>query len=211
MVIVDMAARISPAIRVFTLDTGCLPPETLAMMDIVRERYGITVERVTPEAGEVANMVAAHGQELYLREPALRMLCCHVRKVRPLAAKLENLGAWITGLRREQGEARSGVAKVESEAVPLKINPIADWTRAQVENYTEAHGVPVHPLYARGYASIGCAPCTRAIQPGEDERAGRWWWESENAKECGIHFSPNGKAERKLDVLIRDIVSGSYA
>ena len=197
MVVADMAWRILPGVRVFTLDTGRLPEETHAMIETVRERYGIAVEVVLPDAAEVAAMVAEHGPNLFYRDREFRSLCCEVRKVRPLERKLATLSAWATGLRREQSAARAAVPKVETSGAALKISPLADWTAAQVDDYIRIHRVPVHPLYARGYASIGCAPCTRAVEPGEDERAGRWWWERDAVKECGIHFSSTGQVQRR--------------
>lgn len=205
MVLVDMAARINPAVRVMTLDTGRLPGETYQMMETVRDRYGIAVEVVVPEAAEIEAMVALHGPNLFYRQGVLRNLCCHFRKVRPLDRKMVGLEAWAAGLRRSQNETRAAIPKVDSTVQPVKLSPLADWSAAQVEEYTSQHHVPRHPLYAQGYASIGCAPCTRPIQPGEAERAGRWWWETEQDKECGIHFSPDGRATRQLDVLIADI------
>src|SRR5262245_51883337 len=201
MILVDMAARQTPHIRVFTLDTGRLPEETYQMIETVRERYGIAVEIVCPDPAEVEAMVAKHGPNLFLRDVSMRMLCCHLRKVRPLERRLAALDAWITGLRRGQADSRAEVRAVEEEARPVKINPLADWTDEQVEEYIREHDVPLHPLYARGYSSIGCAPCTRA---GEG-RSGRWWWEQDAAKECGIHFSADGKAERRVDVLLREV------
>jgi phosphoadenosine phosphosulfate reductase len=211
MVILDMAARISPAVRVFTLDTGRLPEETYRMIETVRERYGVTVETVAPDTGEVEAMVGLHGPNLFYREVPLRNLCCEVRKVRPLERKLRELKAWVAGLRREQNESRAGVRKIEEVEGKLKLSPLADWTAADVSDYIRKHDVPVHPLYADGYRSIGCAPCTRAVAAGEDERAGRWWWELDGSKECGIHFSPEGKAERKLDVLLSEVLEARRA
>ncbi len=211
MVVLDMAWRLNPLLRVFTLDTGCLPEETLGMMARVRERYGITVERVRPDEAEVTAMVAAHGADLYYREVALRALCCQVRKVRPLERRLAGLQAWITGLRRGQNSTRAEVPKVETGGATVKINPVADWTEADIDAYTRVHGVPVHPLYARGFTSIGCAPCTRAVAPGEDARAGRWWWEREAPKECGIHFTAAGRAARRVDVLLAEVLGGKDA
>lgn len=196
MVIIDLAARIAPGVRVFTLDTCRLPAETYRMVETVRERYGIATEIIQPDAAEVREMVSIGGENLFYESVASRRLCCDVRKVRPLERKLSTLSAWATGIRRDQSETRAGTPKVELATTPVKINPLADWTAAQVEEYTRAHGVPVHPLYARGYASIGCAPCTRAIEPGEDQRAGRWWWEQDAKKECGIHFDTDGKVRR---------------
>lgn len=196
MAVLDMAVRITPAIRVFTLDTGRLPDETWQMIETVRRRYGVPAEVVQPDAEEVRQLIAPRGPDLFYESVEARRSCCDIRKVRPLDRKLATLAAWATGIRREQSTTRAGTPKIEPFAVPVKINPIADWTTAQVEEYTRANDVPVHPLYARGYASIGCAPCTRPILPGEDPRSGRWWWEQNAHKECGIHFGPDGKARR---------------
>jgi thioredoxin-dependent adenylylsulfate APS reductase len=188
MVIVDLASRISSSVRVFTLDTGRLPEETHRMMDSVRDRYGISVELVLPDAGDVERLVNLHGPNLFYQSVELRERCCEARKVRPLARKLRTLKAWATGIRREQSETRARVPKVEELDGRIKICPLADWSAEQVGDYTRQHNVPVHPLYERGYRSIGCAPCTRAVAPGEDVRAGRWWWEQAGAKkECGLH------------------------
>jgi adenylyl-sulfate kinase len=196
MVIVDLASRISSAVRVFTLDTGRLPDETYQMMETVRQRYGITVEVVFPDHEEVERLVTVHGPNLFYQSVPGRERCCEVRKVRPLARKLETLKAWAAGLRREQSETRAAVGKVERQDGRIKVNPLADWTSRQVEEYIARHKVPVHALYSRGYTSIGCAPCTRAVEPGESERAGRWWWEEEAKKECGIHFTADGRVRR---------------
>jgi len=198
MVIVDLACRAAgrAGCRVFTLDTGRLPEETYEIMEAVRERYGISVEIVTPLREEVEAMVADHGLDLFYRSPELRALCCEVRKVRPLQRKLRELKAWATGLRQEQSELRAGVSKAEEVDGRVRICPLADWTSEEVDRYIRENAVPLHPLYARGYASIGCAPCTRSVAPGEDQRAGRWWWEQETRKECGIHFAADGKVER---------------
>jgi thioredoxin-dependent adenylylsulfate APS reductase len=196
MVIIDLAARLTPGVRVFTLDTGRLPDETYRMIETVRERYGIAAEIVQPDPAEVRDLIAPHGPDLFYESVDARRRCCEVRKVRPLERKLATLRAWATGIRRDQSPTRAGTPKVELDAVPVKINPLADWTAAQVEEYTRLNRVPEHPLYARGYASIGCAPCTRPIAPGEDARAGRWWWEQQTHKECGIHFGPDGTVRR---------------
>lgn len=206
MVLVDMAARMDSTVRVFTLDTGRLPEETHQMIDTVRERYGVRVEVVYPDAGEVERMTTLHGVNLFYRDPSLRKLCCQVRKVRPLDRKLKELSAWAVGLRREQSEERAATAKVEMVGERLKLSPLADWTAAQVEEYLTKHEVPRHALYARGYPSIGCAPCTRPVQPGEPDRAGRWWWEENMSKECGLHVTPEGKLRQTLDVLLDDIL-----
>lgn len=205
MVIVDMAARISSDVRLVTLDTGRLPPETYEMMDTVRQRYGLQVEAAMPDPLEVQEMVRRHGANLFLTDPALRMLCCQVRKVRPLERKLRQFRAYAVGLRRLTSQDRNDIHKVDDVNGTVKISPIADWTRQDVDAYIQRHGVAVHPLYGQGYTSIGCAPCTRPTGEGEPERAGRWWWESGSAKECGIHFSANGKIERTVDILVGEV------
>ena len=197
MVIIDLAARANAGIfRVFTLNTGRLPEETWWMIEKVRERYGIPVEIVVPLREELDSMISAHGPDLFYESSHLRALCCEIRKVRPLQRKLREFKAWATGLRREQSASRQGVRTVEEIDGRLRLCPLAGWSSRDVERYIREHDVPVHPLYARGYTSIGCAPCTRAVLAGEDQRAGRWWWEQEARKECGIHFTASGKAER---------------
>jgi len=197
MVILDMASRIAPCgVRVFTLDTGRLPQETYDMIETVRQRYGIDFELVFPAREEVERMVSGHGPNLFYNSVESRQLCCEIRKVRPLARKLRTLRAWATGLRRDQSETRAGVPKVEEADGRVKISPLADWSAEQVDQYIREHDVPVHPLYARGYTSIGCAPCTRAVGADEAGRAGRWWWEEDASKECGIHFAPDGSVTR---------------
>ncbi len=196
MVIIDMAARIDPKVRAFTLDTGRLPQEPHLMVNAVRERYGIAIDLVAPDPAEVERMVAQHGLNLFYESIGNRQLCCEIRKVRPMQRKLAGLKAWASGLRREQSLERAGVPKVQTVDGRVKINPLADWTVEQVDRYLVEHEVPVHPLYERGYASIGCEPCTRALEPGESGRAGRWWWEDSEKKECGIHVSADGLVRR---------------
>jgi phosphoadenosine phosphosulfate reductase len=198
MILIDLAHRTvgRGACRVFTLDTGRLPEETYRMMETVRDRYGISVETVGPAAEDVERMIAEHGPNLFYQSQELRALCCEVRKVRPFQRKLGELKVWAAGLRREQSETRADVRKAEEIDGRLRIAPLADWTSEQVELYIRENNVPVHPLYLRGYTSIGCAPCTRAVGPGEEERAGRWWWEHQDRKECGIHFAADGRVKR---------------
>jgi adenylyl-sulfate kinase len=196
MAIVDLASRISSEVRVFTLDTGRLPDETYEMMELVRRRYGIQVEVIFPDRAEVESLVTIHGPNLFYASVPGRERCCEVRKVRPLERKLQTLKAWAAGLRRDQSETRSAIPKVARVDGRLKLSPLADWTAAQVEDYLTRHKVPLHPLYERGYTSIGCAPCTRPVEPGESERAGRWWWEEDAKKECGIHFAADGSVRR---------------
>ena len=208
MVLVDMASRLDASVRVITIDTGRMPEETYAMMEAVRERYGVTVEILTPAASESSRMVSLHGPNLFRKSAPLRKLCCEVRKVRPLAAKMVEFEAFAVGLRRGQSDERSSVEKVSVDGPRLKLSPLAEWSADQVDAYIAANQVPLHALYAKGYATIGCGPCTRAIKPGEALRAGRWWWENEGDKECGLHVTPKGQLKRELDVLLEEIISG---
>lgn len=190
LVLIDLASRIHRDIRVFTIDTGRLPAETYTLIDEVRGRYGLVVEVLFPDMSHVETMVERHGMNAFYRDIALRELCCHVRKVFPLERALERVDAWVAGLRHGQNQNRSTMRKVEIDEQHggiVKVNPLIDWTREQVWDYIHEHKVPFNDLYAKGYTSIGCAPCTRAIAPGEHERAGRWWWETDETKECGIH------------------------
>ena len=192
MVIIDMAVKINKDVRIFTIDTGRLHEETYQFIDFVRDYYGINIEVIFPQEKEVEKMVSKHGMNLFYKSVDLRMLCCHIRKVRPLRNFLNNVEAWVTGLRREQWASRVNIKKIELDHEHggiVKINPLADWTHEDVWNYIKEKKVPYHPLYDKGFKSIGCAPCTRAVKEGEDPRAGRWWWEREAPKECGIHCS----------------------
>ena len=178
---------------VLTLDTGRLPQATHDMIDRVRDRYSIDVQVVAPDAVDLEEMVGSHGVNLFLKSPDLRRLCCDVRKSRPLARALHGYDAWVTGVRRQQAATRTQTAVValDPEHKGLtKIAPLAGWTKEQVWTYIRDHDLPYHSLYDAGYTSIGCEPCTRATTPGEDERAGRWWWESDHeVKECGLHWN----------------------
>jgi phosphoadenosine phosphosulfate reductase len=190
-VLIDMASQLSSRVPVLTLDTGRLPQETHDLIDRCRERYDIALEIITPAAKEVRAMTAQHGTNLFYASPELRQLCCDTRKSRPLARALQRHDAWITGLRRDQGltRARTPIVQVDAEHRGIaKVAPLARWTSAQVWDYIRSAGVPTHDLYARGFTSIGCAPCTRATRPSEDPRAGRWWWELGAVKECGLHW-----------------------
>jgi len=207
VIVLDMAIKLDPALRVVTLDTGRLPEETYAMIESVRDRYGVSVETIFPDAREVERMSAQYGPNLFYSDYASRLVCCQVRKVRPLSRKLTGVAAFMTGLRREQTESRRDLEQVEESSVPVKISPLAYWSTAEVDAYTALHSLPVHPLYSAGYTSIGCAPCTRAAGGIANSRIGRWWWESEDNKECGIHFTPEGQARRTLDVMLEQIVN----
>lgn len=214
MAILDMAWRIEPTVRVFTLDTGRLPQETHDLVERVRKRYGITMEIQYPEARHLQGMVGRHGTNLMYESVDLRLLCCQVRKVLPLNRYLQELDAWVTGLRREQWATRSNVRKIELDhdhGGIVKVNPLADWTKAEVWDYIRAHDVPYNELYDKGYTSIGCTPCTRPVQPGELDRAGRWWWETDGPKECGIHCAIyTGGFEHELHALIGDHDDGAH-
>ncbi len=205
LALLDMAWRINPDVRVFTLDTGRLPPETYALFEEIRERYGINVEFEVPDGRDVAKLTTAYGPNLMYLSVDLRIACCNVRKVEPLKRKLATLDAWIAGLRREQWVSRRNIAKVELDREHgniVKLNPLADWSLDEVWDYVRSNEVPYHELFDHGFTSIGCAPCTRAVLPGEPERAGRWWWEEDTDKECGIHCSVQllgTKADRERD------------
>lgn len=189
--LIDMWWRTGRGVRVFTLDTGRLPEETYEVMERIRRRYGIAIATYFPEAAAVEALERERGFYSFRQGVAERKHCCGIRKVEPLRRALAPLRAWITGLRREQAATRGGVAIVEWDAAHglVKVNPLASWTEARVWAYIRAHAVPYNALHDRGYPSIGCAPCTRAIQPGEDIRAGRWWWENPTTKECGLHLA----------------------
>ena len=191
VVVVDMLARLGKPIRVFTLDTGRLMPETYAVMDAIRERYGVSIDLFFPRTEAVEEMTREQGVNLFYRSVEARRQCCAIRKVEPLNRALAGLDAWITGLRRDQAETRNEVSKIaidRDHGDIVKVNPLADWSWDQVWSYIRAHDVPYNALHDRGYPSIGCAPCTRAVGPDEDHRAGRWWWEQDEApKECGLH------------------------
>jgi phosphoadenosine phosphosulfate reductase len=193
VVLIDLLVSLEPRPRVFTLDTGRLPQETYDLMDQVGRRYGIEIEVFFPRAEAVESMVRTKGMNLFYESIENRTSCCHVRKVEPLGRALATLDGWVTGLRRDQIATRGETPKIapdEQHGGIWKIAPIADWTRERVWAYIREHDLPYNALHDQGYPSIGCAPCTRAIQPGEDERAGRWWWELPEERECGIHFDP---------------------
>jgi phosphoadenosine phosphosulfate reductase len=182
--------------RLFTLDTGRLNQETYDCMDAIRERYGVQIEVFFPEAMSIEKMVREQGLNLFYKSVELRKLCCGVRKVEPLNRALKDLDAWMTGLRREQAVTRADVRKVEVDKDHgniVKINPLVDWSYDDVWNYIWKNNVPYNRLHKQGYPSIGCAPCTRAVKTGEDLRAGRWWWENPDTKECGLHLGAEAK------------------
>jgi phosphoadenosine phosphosulfate reductase len=203
MVLLDLIARHAPEIEVFTLDTGRLPPETYKLLQEIEQRYRIKVRVYYPNTAALETHVRVNGISGFYDSMAQRKDCCAVRKVEPLGRALADKQAWLTGLRREQAESRQALAYEELDArhcIP-KFNPLVDWTLAEVWAYLRQHGVPYNRLHDRGYPSIGCAPCTRAVQPGEDIRAGRWWWERGCKQECGLHVND------EKQVLVREIVA----
>lgn len=190
VVVIDLMCKAIPKPRVFSLDTGRLHQETYDVMEWIREKYNISIEVYFPKFDAVEKMVREKGLNLFYQSIENRKLCCNIRKVEPLNRALSSLQGWITGLRRQQAVTRTDVPKVEFDADHggiLKINPIVEWTREQVWDHIRENKIPFNALHDRGFPSIGCAPCTRAIQAGEDERAGRWWWEDPKFKECGLH------------------------
>lgn len=190
MVITDLIARHRLPIALATLDTGQLHGETLALADAVERHYGITIERFAPPAEAALQFVRQHGELAVRQGVALRKACCALRKLEPLGRLLAGRTAWVTGLRRGQSDARAEVPFEDADdAGRAKLNPLADWSLADVWHYVAQHGVPYNALHDRFFPSIGCEPCTRAVAVGEDFRAGRWWWEAESAKECGLHVS----------------------
>jgi phosphoadenosine phosphosulfate reductase len=188
MVVTDLIARHGLGIAVATLQTGMLPAETLALVPSIRTRYGLAVEVWEPRQETVVSFVRTHGERAMYESIDLRKRCCAIRKLEPLARLLNGRSAWVTGLRREQSEGRGEVPFLAlDDTGRVKVSPLADWSQADVWHYIASHEVPYNPLHDRFFPSIGCAPCTRAVALGEDFRAGRWWWEAEDAKECGLH------------------------
>lgn len=191
--VADMAVRLDPAVRILTIDTGRLPEETHAYLDTLRAKWQRGIEVIHPEHRDLEPFTAEHGTNPFHASVPLRLECCHIRKVAPLERALEDVDCWMSGLRRGQSTGRSStplVQRDERHRGIVKVNPLAAWSIDDVRSYLRQHGVPEHPLYAHGYRTIGCAPCTRAVRPGEDARAGRWWWEDGVEKECGIHATP---------------------
>lgn len=188
-VLTEMIATNTPEIKIFTLDTGRLFPETYDLMDRTNKKYKIKIEVYFPDFKEVEKMVNSKGINLFFENVENRKTCCHVRKIEPLQRALEGIDIWVSGLRKEQGISRTEINIVdwdENNKV-IKINPLYNWTEQMVWNYIKEKKVPYNPLHDKGFPSIGCQPCTRAIFPGEDTRAGRWWWENPYTRECGLH------------------------
>ena len=192
IVILDLMSEITPRPRVFTLDTGRLPSETYDLMEAVRDMWGVEIEAYAPDTAAVEAMVREKGPNLFYDSLEDRLECCRVRKVEPLKRALATVDGWVTGLRRDQIATRAATAKVAVDTDHggiWKVAPLADWTEAEVWSYIREHELPYNALHDQGYPSIGCAPCTRAVGPGEDPRAGRWWWEQPDHRECGLHVT----------------------
>ena len=198
MVLLDLIDDVGLDVDVFTLDTGRLPEETHDLIARARRDYRRPIRILFPDASEVEAFVAAHGNNAFYDSIELRKRCCEIRKLVPLRRALQGKRLWITGLRREQSVTRSDVAVLAHDAANglMKLNPLADWSEQDVWAYVERFDVPTNRLHRLGYPSIGCAPCTRAVQPGEDPRAGRWWWEQPTSRECGLHMDPQGRLVR---------------
>jgi len=192
--VIDMLTKINSKARIFTLDTGRLNQETYDVMDEIRKKYNTSIEVTFPDVEEVTEMVRVNGMNLFYESPDNRKLCCGIRKVHPLNKMLATLDGWITGLRSDQTNNRNTVPKIaidDQHNGMLKINPIVDWTWEQTWDYIKVNNIPYNKLHDKGFPSIGCEPCTRAIKPGEDLRAGRWWWEGKSDRECGLHMEHN--------------------
>ena len=191
IVILHLLTKLVHRPRVLTIDTGRLPAETYDLIDRVRDRFGVAIDVILPAAADVEPMVRERGANLFYRSTEDRLRCCQVRKVLPLTRALEGAGGWITGLRRDQAATRSRTPKIARDLANgciWKVAPLADWSSDRVWDYVREHDLPYNALHDEGYESIGCAPCTRAVTPGEDERSGRWWWEApDSGRECGLH------------------------
>ncbi len=190
VVVIDMIMKINPKARIFTLDTGRLNQETYDVMDEIRKKYNMNIEVMFPDQNEIEQMVRVNGMNLFYHSIGNRKLCCGIRKIHPLNRMLSTLDGWITGLRADQTEVRLKANRIEFDEQHngiIKINPIIEWTWEQTWDYIKKNDIPYNKLHDHGFPSIGCEPCTRAIKSGEPLRAGRWWWESDSQKECGLH------------------------
>ena len=199
-VITHLLAQTSPDVRIFTLDTGRMFPETYDLIEKTESHYNVKIEIFVPDRQEVESMVEDNGINLFHKTVELRKLCCHVRKVHPLQRALQGMQGWICGLRKEQSQTREDIAAIEwdTQNQLAKVNPLWNWTAAQVWQTIRECQIPYNPLHDSGYLSIGCSCCTRPVGPGEDIRSGRWWWENAGLRECGLHFK-DGKFSRSAD------------
>jgi phosphoadenosine phosphosulfate reductase len=197
-VITDMIAKIDKSTKIFTLDTGRVFPETYQTLQQTIEKYGLNIDVYFPNSEKVERMVNERGINLFYSSVENRKMCCQVRKIEPLHRAMTGVNAWVTGIRREQSVTRilTDIVEYDAATQKLKVNPLVDWTEEDVWNYIKDHEVPYNKLHDHGFPSIGCQPCTRAISAGEDVRAGRWWWEAPEQKECGLH-KHNGQSKHQ--------------
>lgn len=207
MVILDLIHKLGLEVEVFTLDTGRLHEETHALIEQARQHYHRPVKVMYPDATRLEAYVQEHGSNAFYNSVELRKQCCAIRKVEPLRRALQGKQLWITGMRRQQSVTRADLTPLafDREHALFKFNPLLDWSSEDVFAYLKAQRVPLNALHAKGYPSIGCAPCTRAVQPGEDERAGRWWWEREDTRECGLHMDPSGRLVRNKSSAVEAV------
>jgi len=206
-VLIDMAYKINPKVRVITVDTGRFPQEQFDIMEVFRQRYeGLRLEVMFPEYSAVEAMTRRHGVNLFYESVENRLLCCHVRKVLPQLRALQTLDCWVTGLRRDQWATRANIKKIEIDhdhGGIIKLCPLADWTEDDVWDYARENDVPIHSSYSKGFKSLGCVPCTRPVKEGEHGRSGRWWWETNAPKECGMHCSiETGGFEHEVEAIL---------
>jgi phosphoadenosine phosphosulfate reductase len=196
-VLTDMILRIDPSVRIFTLDTGRMFPEVYELIDRTNKKYNIAIEVFFPDAAAVEKMVREKGINLFYEGIENRKQCCGIRKTQPLKRALGDLDIWVCGLRSDQSLTRINTRILEWDDTHglLKLSPLAHWSNEEVWAYLKRHHVPYNPLHNKGFPSIGCQPCTRAIEPGDDIRAGRWWWEQPESRECGLHQRLNGKRD----------------
>lgn len=199
-VLTHLLLSIQPDARIFVLDTGRLPEETYDLMDRTMKRYDFQYEVLFPESSDIERMVSRFGPNHFYSGVDFRRECCHLRKVKPLQRVLSTLDVWITGLRKAQAVTRNDLERIEWDAANglIKLNPLADWDEERLWNYIRKNQIPYNVLHDRGYPSIGCAPCTRAVKPGENIRGGRWWWEEPVHKECGLHLRAQIQPERDI-------------
>ena len=196
-VITDMIAKIDTSTKIFTLDTGRIFPETYTTLEETNKKYDINIEVYFPNSERVERMVNENGINLFYENVQNRKMCCHVRKIEPLQRAMSDVDVWITGLRKDQSITRilTDIVELDATTNKLKINPLVDWSEEDIWNYIKENEVPYNKLHDKGFPSIGCQPCTRAIEEGEDVRAGRWWWETPEQKECGLHSRKNGQPQ----------------
>ncbi len=195
IVLLHLAQRHAPSVRVFTLDTGRLPPETYELIEVLRRRFDLELETWFPDHKDLEQLVSRRGHFSFRQSLEDRRECCRLRKVEPLRRALADRSAWVTGMRRDQSSTRAAVEVLEWDVDHggiAKVNPLANWSVHEVWAYLRKNGLPWNELHDRGYPSIGCAPCTRAVKHHEDERSGRWWWESDEHRECGLHVRAGG-------------------